>query len=191
MPSICLCRLYMHSMSFMTNKHIIEKKKKKKGKRRSRHLRRPCMWAEFFVPNREIRSRNCSRFKGRAWRLDVWYRPGHWTDTKNWRQTCATCATRKTTGPRQRAPLHSIHTGSPMQLVAVDILGPLPESEFRKSYVLVAVDYFTRWMEAYAIPNQEATTVARKLVHEVLCRFSPLEQLHSILIRASNLSPIY
>jgi len=34
-------------------------------------------------------------------------------------------------------------------------------------------------MEAYAIPNQEAITVARKLVDQLLCRFSPPEQLHS------------
>ena len=26
-------------------------------------------------------------------------------------------------------------------------------------YILVAGDYFTRWMEAYDIPNQEAVTV--------------------------------
>ena len=29
------------------------------------------------------------------------------------------------------------------------------------------------------MPNQEATTVAKKLVDEVFCRFSPPEQLHS------------
>ena len=31
----------------------------------------------------------------------------------------------------------------------------------------------------YAIRNQEATTVAKKLVDEMFCRFSPPEQLHS------------
>ena len=36
-----------------------------------------------------------------------------------------------------------------MQLVVVDILGSLPESPAGNSYVLVAGDYFTRWMEAY------------------------------------------
>ena len=45
-------------------------------------------------------------------------------------------------------------------VVAVDIVGPFPESESGNTYVLVAGDYFTRWMEAYAIPSQEATTVA-------------------------------
>ena len=66
-----------------------------------------------------------------------------------------------------------------MQVVDVDILGPLPETEQGNRYVLVAGDYFTKWMEAYAIPNQEATTVAQKLTDEMFCCFSPPEQLHS------------
>ena len=36
-----------------------------------------------------------------------------------------------------------------------------------------------KWVEAYAIPNQEAVTVATKLVDEFFCRFSVPEQLHS------------
>ena len=48
-----------------------------------------------------------------------------------------------------------------------------------KKYMLVAVDSFTRWIEAYGIPNKEATTVGKKLVDEVFCRFSPPEQPHS------------
>ena len=66
-----------------------------------------------------------------------------------------------------------------MQVVAVDILGPLPESESGNSYILVAGDYFTKWMEAYPIPKQEAITIAKVLVDEMFCRFSPPEQLHS------------
>ena len=64
-----------------------------------------------------------------------------------------------------------------MQVVAVDILGPLPETEQGNRYVLVIGDYFTKWMEAHA--NQEATTVAQKLTDEMFCHFSPPEQLHS------------
>ena len=66
-----------------------------------------------------------------------------------------------------------------MQRVATDILGPLPETQSGNSYVLVVADYyFTRWVKAFAIPNQEATIVARKLVNEVFFHFSPPEQLH-------------
>ena len=66
-----------------------------------------------------------------------------------------------------------------MQLVAVDLLGTLPETSVGNKYILVAGDYFTKWMEVYTIPNQEATTVAQKLVKEMFCRFSPPEALHS------------
>ncbi len=54
--------------------------------------------------------------------------------------------------------------------------GPLPT---RNSYILVIADYFTRWIEAYAIPNQEAQAVALKLTDKWFCRFSVPEQLHS------------
>ena len=39
--------------------------------------------------------------------------------------------------------------------------------------------YFTKWMEVYALPDQEATTVAQKLVDKFFCRFSVPNQLHS------------
>ena len=69
--------------------------------------------------------------------------------------------------------------GYPLQIVAIDLMGPLPQTEDGNSYVLVAGDYFTRWIDVYALPNQDATTVAQKLVDELFCRFSPPEQLHS------------
>ena len=64
-------------------------------------------------------------------------------------------------------------------MIAVDLVGLLPETPNGNSYILVVGDYFTCWMEALPIPNQEATTVASKLVDEIFLRFSILEQLHS------------
>ena len=107
------------------------------------------------------------------------YWPGMQHDVRNWCRTCEACQTRKSAPKKNHAPLQTIKAGFPMQVVAVDIMGPLPESETGNKYVLVASDYFTKWTEVYAIPNQEATTVAQKLTDEMFCRFSPPEQLHS------------
>ena len=107
------------------------------------------------------------------------YWPGHSQDVKTWCQTCATCASRKTPAPRNCAPLQTVTVGSPMQIIAVDIMGPLPESKQMNSYVLVMADYFTKWIEVFAIHDQEASTVAQKLVDGVFCRFGIPEQLHS------------
>ena len=107
------------------------------------------------------------------------YWPGQFSDVRDWCSNCSTCAVRKLPIPKPHAPLTSIVVGSPMQLVPVDIVGPFPETAAGNCYILVAADYFTRWVEAYPIHNQEATTVARKLVSEFFFRFSPPERLHS------------
>ena len=108
-----------------------------------------------------------------------YYWPGHWNDVQLFCKTCTTCNTRKGSTPRSRAPLQSVQAGYPLQLVAMDIVGPFPESEAGSRYILVVSDYFTKWVEAYGIANQEAPTIARTLVDEFFCRFSPPRQLHS------------
>ena len=67
----------------------------------------------------------------------------------------------------------------PLQLVAVDIMGPLTETSNGNKYILVAEDYFTRWLEAWPIPNQETKTVAEKLLNEMFFRFSLPDQILS------------
>ena len=107
------------------------------------------------------------------------YWPGHYTDVQNWCQSCVNCTTRKTPAPGRRAPMGTIVASYLMQIVATDLVGPLPESDTGNQYILVIADYFTRYMEAFPLPNQEATTVAKKLVDEIFLRFSAPEQLHS------------
>ncbi|OUC40888.1 hypothetical protein D917_03744 [Trichinella nativa] len=75
--------------------------------------------------------------------------------------------------------MESLVVGNPMEIVAVDILGPVPRSKNGISYIMVVTDYFTRWVEAYALPNQQAETVARKLMQQFVCRFGTSMKLLS------------
>ena len=72
------------------------------------------------------------------------YWPGLRHDVIQWLRTCPACATRKSPPQKNRAPLQMIASGFPMQIVAVDILGPLPESTAGNLYILVVGDYFTK-----------------------------------------------
>ena len=114
------------------------------------------------------------------WKLkERFYWPGRYKDVQKWCSSCAQCTMRKSPAPKPKAKLCNVRIGSPMELIAMDILGPLPETTAGNSYVLVVGDYFTKWMEAYPIPIQDATTVANKIVNEFICRFSVPRQLHS------------
>ena len=45
--------------------------------------------------------------------------------------------------------------------------------------ILAAVGYFTRWPEACANSNKEASTIAGKLVDEWVCRFGVIQRLNA------------
>ena len=58
-----------------------------------------------------------------------------------------------------------------MDRIALNILGPLPVTSNGNEYLLVVGDYFTKFSEAFAIPNHTALTVADKLVNEFIARY--------------------
>ena len=89
-----------------------------------------------------------------------WYRLKE--SVRNWIRKCAKCGARKRPHKTPRAPLQDYRVGAPMDRLVTDILGPLPISEQGNQYILLVGDQFSKWMEAYAIPDQTAETVAHK-----------------------------
>lgn len=107
------------------------------------------------------------------------YWPNCSRDVEDYCRTCSTCQARSGPRTRQRSSLQICNSGAPFERVAVDILGPLPETERGKRYILVVMDYFTKWPEAIAIPDQTAETVAEACIEHVFSRFGAPMQLHS------------
>ena len=99
-------------------------------------------------------------------------------DVKQWCQVCRICQTRRNTGKKARVPLKPLPPpAAPMEMTAMDIVGPLPLSCARNKYILVFCDYLTRWPEAYAIPNHKADTVARVFVEQIVFRYGVPKKL--------------
>lgn len=96
-----------------------------------------------------------------------------------WCRDCSVCARRKGPVKRQHGPMQRYSAGTPMERVGIDVLGPMPVTDRGNRYLLVAVDYFTKWPEAIPMPNQEATTIAEALVSNFFCRFGACMELHS------------
>ncbi len=91
-------------------------------------------------------------------------------DVRNWVQACDACQRCKV-GRHTRAPL--VDFSLPDRRfgdIHVDLVGPLTASE-GNTYLLTIVDRFTRWPEAIPLPNAEAITCARALLHNWIARF--------------------
>lgn len=65
----------------------------------------------------------------------------------------------------------------PFELVAMDIVGPLPLSTNGNRYLLTFTDYVTRYCEAIPIRNQTAETVAQEFVHKIITRYGVPKRL--------------
>ncbi|XP_017411652.2 uncharacterized protein LOC108323671 [Vigna angularis] len=72
-----------------------------------------------------------------------------------------------------RAPpedLHNIVSPWPFAQWGLDIVGPLPIAKAQNKFLLVAVDYFTKWIEAEPLSVISAQRV-QKFIWRLICRF--------------------
>ncbi|KAL0150005.1 hypothetical protein M9458_054664, partial [Cirrhinus mrigala] len=89
------------------------------------------------------------------------------------------CAAKARPLKRPQAPMGTVRVGAPMERIAVDLMGPMNETERFNRYILMVQDYFTKWVETYPLPNDQAVTVAEIIVSEWVCRCGALLTLHS------------
>ena len=88
---------------------------------------------------------------------------------------CVTVVLRKL----PKAPMKEYVTGSAMERITKDILGPLDRTASGKKYILCITCAFTKWTEAYALANIEAKTVAKKIVEEWICHYGVPMIIHT------------
>ena len=110
--------------------------------------------------------------------LRFWW-PGMKQDLARWIQFCDRCQRRKRRPGRGCSPLHQVGVGSPMERIAFDILAFPQATDDGHTCVLVVCDYFTKWVEAFALKDHQAVTVAEILVEEIFLRYGIPHYLHS------------
>ena len=76
-------------------------------------------------------------------------------------------------------PLTSVTSPWPFQQWGLDILGPLPIRKGQCKFIIVTVDYFTKWAEAEPLATITEQKIRNFVWHSIICRFGILIALVS------------
>ena len=87
------------------------------------------------------------------------------------REHCYTCQLYKPENKKLAGKLQQTQTHRPWEMLGVDLMGPFPKSSNQNVYLLVFVDYFSRWVELFPIRNATAETISRVMVKDILTRW--------------------
>uniref|UniRef100_A0A8C6SL91 Integrase catalytic domain-containing protein n=1 Tax=Neogobius melanostomus TaxID=47308 RepID=A0A8C6SL91_9GOBI len=99
-------------------------------------------------------------------------------DVINHVRKCFRCIVGKTPEPHGRAPLESIQTSEPMELVCIDFW-TAEQTDKKCVDVLVVTDHFSKMAHAFPCKNQSAKQVARRLWSDFFCVYGFPKRIHS------------
>ncbi len=106
-----------------------------------------------------------------AMRAEYWW-PRMTSAVTRWVKTCTTCARRSPDGPVSHAAQYRVPPGTrPFEIVAMDVVGPLPVTADGHRYIVVWVDLLTRYVVVAPTKTVTSAEIAAAFVTSVVTRF--------------------
>ena len=98
------------------------------------------------------------------------YWPSLFKDAHQFVSTCDKCKRMGNISRKDEPPMHPILEVELFDLWGIDFMGPFPES-YSNLYILLAVDYVSKWVEAIPTRTNDAKVVAQFLRSNIFSRF--------------------
>jgi hypothetical protein len=99
----------------------------------------------------------------------VWW-PSMLADVTSYVKKCKKCQQQRKR--MKEAPILPVRIPKgPWQQIGIDITGPFPTTSRGNQYILVVMDHFTRWAEAFPIVDQTTETIANIVINNIICRY--------------------
>nr|GEW60670.1 reverse transcriptase domain-containing protein [Tanacetum cinerariifolium] len=125
---------------------------------------------------REIHEGSCSMHAGprsvvaKAIRLGYYWPTMH-KDARDMIRKYSDCRIHRPITKHPQQPLTPITALWPFYKWGIDIAGPFPEGPGKVKFLIVAMDYFTKWIEAKAVATITGGQVKKFVWDNIVCRF--------------------
>ncbi|GJV73945.1 reverse transcriptase domain-containing protein [Tanacetum coccineum] len=125
---------------------------------------------------REIHEGSCSMHVGTrsvvAKALKTgYYWPTMHKDARTLIRSCQDCQVHKPVPRNPQQKLTPITSPWPFYKWGIDIAGPFPEGPGKVKFLIVAMDYFTKWIEAKPVATITGNQIKRFMWDNIVCRF--------------------
>ncbi|GJZ72542.1 reverse transcriptase domain-containing protein [Tanacetum coccineum] len=100
-----------------------------------------------------------------------YYWPTMHMDARNVTQKCDSCQVHAPVLRRPKMLMTSIMVPWPFYQWGMDILRALPQASGKLKFVIVAIDYFTKWIEAKSLARITGKNVKKFVWENIVCRF--------------------
>jgi len=100
-----------------------------------------------------------------------YYWPTIQGDCAEYVKKCAKCQEFDPLHHTKPEELHSITSPWSFAIWGMDIIGPFSPGKGQTKFLLVGVDYFTRWIEAESLASISAKNVQNFVWRSIVCRF--------------------
>ncbi|GJY85972.1 reverse transcriptase domain-containing protein [Tanacetum coccineum] len=125
---------------------------------------------------REIHEGSCSMYSGprsvvpKAIRTGYYWPTMH-TDARKLIRECNDCQVHRPIPRNLQQNLTPITSPWPFYKWGIDIAGPFPEGPGKVKFLIVAIDYFTKWIEAKPVATITGNQVKKFVCDNIVCRF--------------------
>ncbi|CAM4684497.1 unnamed protein product [Lepidochelys kempii] len=100
-------------------------------------------------------------------------------DVQQYCENCLACAQANPTPSKRNAPLKSQVYKGPWMALQIDFVGPLPRTQRGNQYLLVIVDPFSKWVEAFPLKAKTAKATAKVLLEQVFSQWGIPAEMES------------
>ncbi|GJW04837.1 reverse transcriptase domain-containing protein [Tanacetum coccineum] len=142
-------------------------------RKKARAIKRPSQ-ANYVL--REIHEGSCSMHAGtrsvvaKALRTGYYWPTMH-KDARALIKACQECQVHKPVPRNPQEKLNPITSPWPFYKWGIDIAGPFPEGPGKVKFLIVAMDYFTKWIEAKPVATITGNQVKKFVWENIVCRF--------------------
>ena len=98
------------------------------------------------------------------------YWPKMEEEVRQYVRACLSCQMRKDVPAKPAGFMMFFEVEYPYHRVGIDVLGPFPGTEKNNKYIIVAIDYLTKWAETGSLQMATAADIAQFFVNRIVLR---------------------